>query len=123
VNLSLRTAVQNHLCSVPQFQHFPSGTRLEYVLERRGWTQMRVLLIGLATLAAVLTLTPVADAFSGGGRGSGGDSGAFGTVGRGGNAGQNGGSGGNGGTFETAEPLAALVVGLGLLGARYLRRK
>lgn len=86
---------------------------------------MRVTLIALATLAAVLTLAPGADAFGGGGRGrGGGDSGAFGTVSRGGSSsGAETGGNGSGKTFETSEPLAALAVGLGLLGARYLRRK
>jgi len=87
---------------------------------------MRVNLIVFAALAAILTLASGADAFGGGGRGrSGGDSGAFGTVSRGGGGSPSGGQNGNGNSkvFETSEPLAALAVGLGLLGARYLRRK
>jgi hypothetical protein len=92
---------------------------------------MRIKLMVLATVALVLALAPAAFALGGGGgrssspgRYSGGS--FSGTVNEAGNV--SGGiapdGGGSGSILLSAsEPLAALAVGLGLLGARYLRRR
>ncbi len=94
---------------------------------------MRVKVIAVMTLAAVLALAPQVFAFGGGGGGS---NSISGTV----NGGSfNGTCTGNqctgtftnaeGGTFEgtftvfAPEPAAMLLVGLGLIGARYIRRR
>lgn len=87
---------------------------------------MRLRTITLVALVAILAFVPQAFAFSSGGHGHGGGSsasfngtsfsGASGAAGTGGAA-------GSGGTLSTPEPFATLLVGLGLLGARFLRRK
>jgi hypothetical protein len=100
-------------------------------LQERRWKDMRVGFIALATLATVLVIAPATMAFSGGGgrRGGGGDFSASFV-----NGGQAGGAKGGSSTaagnaagasngVTASEPLAALAVGLGLLGARYLRRR
>lgn len=92
---------------------------------------MRVRLIALATLASVLAVAPAAMAFGGGGGRKGGGGGDFSaSFVTGGQAGATQGSGSAGanasGTSKAvtaSEPLAALAVGLGLLGTRYLRRR
>jgi len=78
--------------------------------------------ITFMTLISLLAIAPQAFAFSGGGKGGNGP--VSGTC----NAGECSGmiQPGNG-TFDvrlgTPEPFAGLIVGLGLLGARYLRRR
>lgn len=90
---------------------------------------MRVRLIALAVLASVLAFAPSAMAWGGGGGHKGGGGGDFSASFVSGGAGASQGSGGVGGNTSgrsgvtAAEPLAALAVGLGLLGARYLRRR
>jgi hypothetical protein len=96
---------------------------------------MRLKLIVLATLALVLSLAPAAFALGGGG-GRSNHSGTYsagsfaGTVDAAGNVSgsftqDGGGSGSYGGSLwlSASEPLGALAVGLGLFGARYLRRR
>jgi len=87
--------------------------------------------ITFMTLISLLAIAPQAFAFSGGGKGGNGPvSGTFGDHTFSGtcNAGECSGmiQPGNG-TFDvrlgTPEPFAGLIVGLGLLGARYLRRR
>jgi len=89
--------------------------------------------IAFMTLMSVLAIAPQAFAFGGGGAGKGGNgpvSGTFGDFTYSGTCNNGQCSGmvqpGNG-TFDvrlsTAEPFAGLIVGLGLLGARYLRRR
>jgi hypothetical protein len=92
---------------------------------------MRIKLMVLATVALVLALAPAAFALGGGGgrssfsgRYSGGS--FSGTVNEAGSApGSSAPNGGGSGNVwvSASEPLAALAVGLGLLGARYLRRR
>jgi hypothetical protein len=86
---------------------------------------MRVTLFALAMLGAVLVVAPTADGFSSGSKGSRGSSGSSfsGTTGGGGSTVSTTNGGGGTTTAATPEPLAALAVGLGLLGARYLRRR
>ena len=89
--------------------------------------------ITFMTLISLLAIAPQAFAFSGGGGGKGGNgpvSGTFGDHTFSGTCDAGECSGmiqpGNG-TFDvrlgTPEPFAGLIVGLGLLGARYLRRR
>jgi hypothetical protein len=88
---------------------------------------MRMTVIALATFATVLTVAP--DAFGAGlfggsrGRSHGSNSGAFAGTGAGTAAVAQTTHGGGTATASTSEPLVALAVGLGLLGARYLRRR
>jgi hypothetical protein len=89
---------------------------------------MRAGLIALATLATVLVIAPAALGFGGGGgrRGGDGDFSASFVNGSQSGAGSGSAAGGAAGAsrgLTAAEPLAALAVGLGLLGARYLRRR
>jgi hypothetical protein len=96
---------------------------------------MRIKLMVLATLALVLALAPAAFALGGGGgrsKSSGPyNAGSFsGTVNNPGNVsgGSSPGRGGSGSSsgrplLSASEPLAALAVGLGLFGARRLRRR
>ncbi len=89
--------------------------------------------IAFMTLVSALALAPQAFAFGGGGAGKGGNgpvSGKFGDFTYSGTCNTGECSGmvqpGNG-TFDvrlgTPEPFAGLIVGLGLIGARYLRRR
>jgi hypothetical protein len=86
---------------------------------------MRLRTITLVALVAVLAFVPQAFAFSSGGHGHGGGSSASfnGTSFSGSSGAASTGSAGGGGTLSTPEPFATLLVGLGLLGARFLRRK
>jgi hypothetical protein len=92
---------------------------------------MRMKLIAFATLASVLAFAPAALAFGGGGGGGNNGGGAFsGSFVSGGESGTFQGTVDGSGNFSgsisgvtASEPLAALAVGLGLLGARYLRRR
>ncbi|MGH7391332.1 MAG: hypothetical protein ACREM3_18010 [Candidatus Rokuibacteriota bacterium] len=97
-----------------------------------------VLRVILVAAVAVLAVAPQAHAFGGGGRGARSDaqisgnfsngtdqSGTFSLSCSGPNcSGSTTSNGGNGpATVTTPEPLVALAAGLGLLGARYLRRR
>lgn len=96
---------------------------------------LRVLFLLVALLAAVATASPVFAMAGGGGRRGGGGSGSTShNITRGEDwkkdgtfEWNSGGSGGNGGTSPgthkvgVTEPLVGVFVGLGLLGARYLR--
>jgi hypothetical protein len=99
---------------------------------------MRPKLVAVVVVAAVLALAPQAFAFGGGGGGNGGNAVAGSFTSGSDNGSFNGSCQGNvctgtvtlpdgqtrTGTFAaTSEPLTALVVGLGLLGVRYLRRR
>jgi hypothetical protein len=90
---------------------------------------MRAGLIALATLATVLVIAPAALGFGGGGGRRGGGGGDFsasfvnGSQSGSGSGNAAGSAGGASRGLTAAEPLAALAVGLGLLGARYLRRR
>ncbi|HEV8641146.1 MAG TPA: hypothetical protein VGV13_08620 [Methylomirabilota bacterium] len=86
---------------------------------------MRLKSIAVIAIAALLALAPQVFAFGGGGRGHGGGAvaGTFDSSGASGIA-TNGGQAGSGSAqVVTPEPLVGLLVGLGLLGARYLRRR
>jgi hypothetical protein len=87
---------------------------------------MRAKLMVLTTFALVLALAPAAFALGGGGgrsRHSGNSAVAFsGTVETRSPAGSTQ-AGGGSVPLSASEPLGALAVGLGLLGARYLRRR
>lgn len=89
---------------------------------------MRFRSIAFVALVAVLAFAPQAFAWSSGGHG--GDGGAeSASFNRACSAGNNcsdtfgNGRGGGTGKISTSEPLATLLVGLGLLGARFLRRR
>jgi len=106
---------------------------------------MRFKKIVVMTFVSVVALAPQAFAFSGGGGGKGGAVPVSGTFQGGGNGPVSGtlngvtysgscNAGDCSGTFQpgngtfavrlgTPEPFAGLIVGLGLLGARYLRRR
>ena len=92
-----------------------------YRQERRSIRTMMIK--GLAILGLVAMLATASDAFAfggGGSKSSGFAAGSASTV----SAASSGNHGGGGGGPVTApEPLAGLAVGLGLLGARFLRRK
>jgi len=79
--------------------------------------------MAVIAIVALLALAPQVFAFGGGGRGHGGGavSGSFDSSGASGIATTGGGSGSA--QVATSEPLTGLFVGLGLLGARYLRRR
>ena len=74
----------------------------------------------LAVLGLVAILATASDAFAFGGSKGGGGSAAGGSVSL---ASAAGGGHGNPGPITAPEPLAGLAVGLGLVGARLLRRK
>ena len=74
----------------------------------------------LAILGFVAMLATASDAFAFGGGKSKGGGFAAGSVST---ANATHGGGGGGGPVTAPEPLAGLAVGLGLLGARFLRRK
>lgn len=77
-------------------------------------------------LVALLAFAPQAFAWGGGGKSKGGAASAsFSGAGAfsGSSATLNAGGQASAGSVTTPEPLAALLVGLGLLGARFLRRK
>jgi len=94
---------------------------------------MQLRRIAVITLVFVLAVAPQVFAWGGGGRGAGGVGSGTGQAfsGRGGTGGASGMGGedgswnhyGYGGRVQTPEPFAGLVIGLGLLGARYLRRR
>jgi hypothetical protein len=79
---------------------------------------MRFTIIPVLGLMLALSASP-AFAFGGGG----GHSDAVGGVTRSSKTSTPGGSSGGGSVASTSEPLALFAVGIGLLGARYLRRK
>ena len=79
---------------------------------------MRFTIIPVLGLMLALSASPVF-AFGGGG----GHSDAVGGVTRSSKTSTPGGSSGGGSVASTSEPLALFAVGIGLLGARYLRRK
>ena len=75
--------------------------------------------IAAMALAALVLAAPEAFAFGGGGGGGG-------RGGGGGGPALSGGGGGTtvgGGTVSASEPITALALGIGLLGAGYLRRR
>ena len=76
---------------------------------------MRLMLIAVLGLMVALSASP-AFAFGGGG-------GHHAAVSSGAVSGSSSSAGATGSVAATSEPLALLAVGLGLLGARYLRRR
>ncbi len=91
---------------------------------------MRVMSLAVLSLVILLAAVPNADAWGGGGKGAGGGAvaGTFSGTCKGntcsGTVNTGNGSGSYTGTFTLAsEPMSALLVGLGLLGARFIRRR
>jgi hypothetical protein len=79
--------------------------------------------LAVAAFIGVLALAAQADAFGGGGGKRGGSHTVASDASVAGSSSSTGGNGSSGGTVAASEPVTALAVGLGLLGARYLRRR
>jgi hypothetical protein len=123
----------------PRFSRvYNHGTFLDLHDGTEGGTFMPLKFIAVVAVAAVLAVAPPVLAWGGGGGGNGGNAVAGSFTGGSGDGSFSGSCQGNvctgtvtlpggetrTGTFTvTSEPLTALVVGLGLLGARYLRRR
>jgi len=100
-----------------------SARRLDItaVMERRFETPMRFMMIAVLGLMLALSASPAFAFGGGGGHSAAVSSGAAATTG--GSSTSVSGNTGTGTVASTSEPLAMFAVGLGLLGARFLRRR
>jgi len=108
---------------IPDSAGFRFGTPIEIGSRqvKGGTPQMHIKTLAVLSLVTVLATAPSAFAFGGGGKNRGGAASGGGSIAS--VAAMSGGGGGGGGPVSAPEPFAGLAVGLGLLGARLLRRR